>query len=83
MSLKSFDLDPGNYRERKPRGWRWRLPLAHPDDAKMQALYMVIALIGLGLLFLYRHDLSVETLYGAAALCGVVAGIMFALAFRG
>ncbi len=43
---------------------------------------MVIALAGLGLLFLYRGELSSETLFGAAAMCGVAAGIMFALAFR-
>lgn len=80
--MPQIDLDPGSYRERKPKGWRWRLPLSHPEDAKMQALYMVIALVGLGLLFLYRNELSSETLFGAAALCGVAAGIMFALAFR-
>lgn len=80
--MPEIDLEPGNYRERKPKGWRWRLPIAHPEDAKMQALYMVIALAGLGLLFLYRNEISSETLVPASAICGVVAGGMFALAFR-
>ena len=80
--MPEIDLEPREYRERKPKGWRWKLPLSHPEDAKMQALYMMLALIGLGLLFVNRDELSTETLFGAAALCGVAAGIMLALAFR-
>jgi hypothetical protein len=80
--MREIDLGPGEYTERKPKGWRWRLPLAHPEDAKMQALYMVLALAALGLLFIYRNEISTETLVAACGLCGVVAGGMFALAFR-
>ena len=25
-------LPPGDYRERKPKGWRWKLPWSHDDD---------------------------------------------------
>ena len=35
MDLPELDLPPGDYRERKPKGWRWKLPLNHDDDAKV------------------------------------------------
>lgn len=80
--MKQVDLGPGEYQERKPRGWRWRLPWSHPEDAKLQAVYMVLALGALGLIFLNRDELSSALLFGGAAVSGAIAGIAFALAFR-
>lgn len=80
--MKQVDLGPGEYEERKPKGWRWRVPWSHPDDAKMQALYMVLALCILGFIFINRDELSSGILFGVTALFAAVAGIMFALAFR-
>ena len=30
--VPDLDLPPGDYRERKPKGWRWKLPWSHDDD---------------------------------------------------
>lgn len=78
----NLDLEPGEYRERKPKGWRWKLPWSHPDDAKMQALYMVLAMGGLIYIFINRDEVSSGILFGITAVAAAVAGIMFALAFR-
>lgn len=40
--MPDLDLDPGDYRERKPKGWRWRLPWSDPRDAK---LFLVLSII--------------------------------------
>jgi hypothetical protein len=80
--LKQVDLGPCEYEERKPKGWRWKLPWSHPDDAKMQALYMVLAMGGLVYIFINRDAVSSGILFGITAVAAAVAGIMFALAFR-
>lgn len=33
--MPDFDLEPGDYRDRKPKGWRWRLPWSHAGDTKL------------------------------------------------
>lgn len=33
--MPDFDLGPGDYRERHPKGWRWKLPWSHPEDTKL------------------------------------------------
>lgn len=80
--MPEIDLDPGEYTERKPKGWRWRLPWGHPEDAKLQLLAMLAGLGAMAYVFLNRDVLSSGMLFGGAAVSGVVAGIMFALAFR-
>lgn len=50
--MPNLDLDPGNYRERKPRGWRWRLPWSHPDDTKLPMAMFFVALAFLAYFFL-------------------------------
>lgn len=30
--VPDLDLPPGDYRERKPNGWRWKLPWSRDDD---------------------------------------------------
>lgn len=80
--MKQVDLGPGEYTERKPKGWRWRLPWSHPEDAKLQFIGMLAGLVGLGYVFINRDDLSSGLLFGGAAVCGVIVGGLFALAFR-
>ena len=41
--MKQVDLEPGEYTERKPKGWRWRLPWSHPDDTKLPMLWFFVA----------------------------------------
>lgn len=77
--MPDLDLPPGNYRERKPRGWRWRLPLAHEDDARTPFVMFVLAVAFLVYLLL-RPDAEPFrwTLAGGWAL-GFGAGCMFIL----
>jgi hypothetical protein len=80
--MPEMDLDPGDYRERKPKGWRWRLPWSHPDDAKMQFGMLLACAGALGFIYWNREQFSAGILFGVAAVFAFVAGIMFALAFR-
>lgn len=51
--MPQLDLEPGDYRERKPKGWRWRLPWAHPEDSK---LHLMLFLICVGfLVYFFTH----------------------------
>lgn len=46
--MPDLDLEPGAYRERKPKGWRWRLAWSHPEDNKLPLVMFFGALAGLG-----------------------------------
>lgn len=80
--MPELDLDPGSYRERKPKGWRWRLPWSHPEDSKLHLAVLVLVLCALFWVFANRLELTPELLFGGAAALGAVAGIMFAAMFR-
>lgn len=59
--MPDLDLDPGSYTERKPKGWRWRLPWAHPEDSK---LHLVLFLLALGFLAYFFLNLPSGTSLG-------------------
>lgn len=40
--MRNIDLEPGDYTERKPKGWRWRLPWSHPQDTKLPMVLFFI-----------------------------------------
>jgi hypothetical protein len=45
--MQKIDLEPGDYTERKPKGWRWRLPWHHPEDTKLPMVgFFVMAAFG-------------------------------------
>lgn len=69
-----IDLDPGDYHERKPKGWRWRLPWSHPEDTKLPMVGFFVAAGWLGWAFFQRQSLSAEWLFAGAALWGFIAG---------
>jgi len=50
--MPEIDLEPGKYRERKPKGWRWKLPWAHPQDTKLPFVLFVLCLGLVGYFFL-------------------------------
>lgn len=80
--MPNLDLGPGDYSERKPKGWRWKLPWSHPEDNKLPVVYLVGTLSGLVLLFLYRGEINTMWSVPLAAGLGAIAGIMFTLACR-
>lgn len=48
--MPDLDLDPGDYTERKPRGWRWKLPWSHPEDTKLPMVGFFV-MVGFGVYF--------------------------------
>lgn len=80
--MQNLDLDPGSYKERKPRGWRWRLPLAHDDDARLPFI-MFVLLVGFVVYLMLRADAEPFRLYIAGGLAfGIPIGAMFILWMR-
>ncbi len=80
--MPDLDLEPGGYRERKPRGWRWKLPWGHPEDSKLH-LVVFLVMVGFGVyFFLNRHSMSVEHVFGSGALFGALAGANLMLLLR-
>lgn len=77
-----LDLEPGEYRERKPRGWRWRLPWSHPDDTKLPLVMMLVALGWLGFFFVNLPDNIEHSIVIAMTMFAFLAGIMFTLWLR-
>lgn len=74
-----LDLDPGDYRERKPKGWRWKLPWSHDDDVKLPMVLFFVAAGILLAIFWHRDELTSGTLFGVSAMFAFVGGIMFML----
>jgi len=62
--MPELDLDPGSYRERKPKGWRWRLPWSHPEDTKLP---MVMFFVAVGFLIYFFVNLPAGTSFGVCA----------------
>jgi len=80
--MPDIDLEPGDYTERKPKGWRWKLPWSHADDTKLPMVMFFIALGGMAYFFAHRTELGPDMAFGAAALCGLGAGGMLVLWLR-
>lgn len=59
--MPDLDLDPGSYTERKPKGWRWRLPWSHPEDTKLP---MVMFFVAVGFLVYFFANLPEGTAFG-------------------
>lgn len=77
--MPEMDLDPGDYRERKPEGWRWRLPWSHPQDTKLPMVLFFVCLAAMGWVFVNRANLSSEMLFLGGVLTGLGAGGQFIL----
>jgi len=80
--MPQIDLEPGSYHERKPPGWRWRLPWSHPEDTKLPLVMLCVMLAGLAYIFFNRDALSSGILFGGTAVAAAIAGGMLLLAFR-
>lgn len=78
-AMPDLELDPGSYKERKPRGWRWRLPLAHEDGSRLP-FFMLVALVSFVTYLLLRADAEPFRVYiGAGLAFGFPIGCMFIL----
>lgn len=79
LLMPDLDLDPGSYTERKPRGWRWRLPLAHDDGTRLP-FFMFVLMIGFVLYVLLRPDAEpFRWIFGGGLAFGFGIGCMFIL----
>lgn len=81
--MPDIDLLPGDYRERKPKGWRWKLPWSHEDDVKLPLLYLV-GVVAIGVYVFFRvHEFTDHTWsYAAGLMIGFGVGVMLMLAGR-
>ena len=79
VDLPELDLPPGDYRERKPKGWRWRLPWSHDDDVKLPMVAFFVVAGILATIFVYRNELTSGVLFGVSAMFAFAGGIMFML----
>lgn len=77
--MPDLDLDPGDYRERKPKGWRRKLPWSHPQDTKLPMVLFFVCLAALGWVFSVRNEVSPEALFMGAGVAGLLAGAQFIL----
>jgi hypothetical protein len=80
--VPEIELDPGDYRERKPKGWRWRLPWSHPEDNK---LHLVVFLVCLGFALYFFANLPEGTSLGVVigvAVFSALAGMQLILWLR-
>lgn len=50
--MPNLELGPGDYTERKPKGWRWRLPWSHPQDTKLPMVLFFVCAGFVGYFFL-------------------------------
>ena len=77
--MPDMDLPPGAYRERKPKGWRWKLPWASPDGARLPfAMFLLMT----AFVIYFVTQRSPATPFGEMAGIAVfafVAGGMFAM----
>lgn len=77
--MPDLDLPPGDYRERKPKGWRWKLPWASPEGAKLPAALCAVESVFVVYLVTRAPGLEVYLLGGAALGAGIGATLMLAL----
>ena len=78
VDLPELDLPPGDYRERKPKGWRWKLPIGHEDDVKLP-FAMFFAVGGFLVYLVLSLDPELQPIVGGAAVGGFGVGTMFML----
>ena len=72
--MPDIDLEPGDYTERKPKGWRWKMPWSHPEDTKLPMVGFFVMVAAIAFMFINRSFISTDTLFGGAAMAGAVAG---------
>jgi hypothetical protein len=81
--LPELDLEPGDYRERKPKGWRWKLPWSHDDDVKLPLVYFVGLTCAGIYVFTRVHEFTDHTWsYAAGGMIGFGLGAMLILLTR-
>jgi len=81
--VPDFDLDPGGYTERKPKGWRWKLPFDHDDDAKVPFVVAVVFAGAAAYVYLHIQEFTDPgVLYLFGLMIGCVVGMMVQLGLR-
>lgn len=81
--MPEIDLEPGNYSERKPKGWRWTLPWSHPVSARTPFVGMLVAFGFLAYFFSRASEITDPvTAIGVGIVFGFPAGGFFFMAFR-
>ena len=77
--MPDLDLEPGEYSERKPKGWRWKMPWSHPQDTKLPMVLFFLSVGALTWVFLHRHEVSADELFVGTVTAGLIGGAQFIL----
>lgn len=80
--MPDMDLPPGDYRERKPKGWRWRLPWSHPEDTKLPMVGFFVAAAFLAYFFINLPAGTDSGVVAGVTTFAAVAGAMLVLWLR-
>lgn len=80
--MPDLDLDPGEYIERKPKGWRWRLPWSSPEGARLPAAMLIVAGGFSWYFFANMGSNPSPWVVAAGAMFSACAGMMLMLALR-
>lgn len=80
--MPDIDLPPAEYQDRKPKGWRWKLPWSHPDDNKLALVMGFVAIGFAGYFFINMGASPSPWVVGAIAMMSAGAGAMLMLALR-
>jgi hypothetical protein len=80
--LPELDLEPGDYRERKPKGWRWKLPWSHPEDTKLPMVGFFVAGLFLAFFLINLPPGTDSGVVAGVATFAAVAGAMLVLWLR-
>lgn len=80
--MPNLDLDPGEYTERKPRGWRWKLPWSHPEDTKLPMVGFFVAVAFLTYFFINLPSGTDGGVVAGVTTFAAVAGAMLILWLR-
>lgn len=72
--MPELDLPPGDYRERKPKGWRWKLPWSHAEDTKLPMVGFFVCLGFIVMFYLRRDEASVDMVMLGSGIFAFFAG---------
>jgi hypothetical protein len=80
VDLPELDLPPGDYRERKPKGWRWKLHPDHDDDNWTPLIVFALLLVAGWYVYSRINEFTDHALsYAAGGMIGFGLGAMFML----
>lgn len=82
LLVREVNQPPHGYRDRKPRGWRWRAPWSHEDDNKLPLVMFIVAVAALVSIFFHLSEITPLWLFLGTIAIAAPAGAMLVLWLR-